>query len=94
MTKHIAGGKISRSHTTIIDAAKKVVLKAEKLPEVNKISLGKITAGLPVGSHRIKCIPITGGLRAEIRGTSSKQQIYIYTSDYLSTEQALQGLFN
>ncbi len=94
MPKHAAGGKINHSHTTIIDAAQKVIVIAERLPEVSKISLGKITAGLPTGIHRLKCIPITGGLRAEIRGSSSKQQLFIYTNDPAATEQSLLAAFS
>ncbi|MDQ3099045.1 MAG: DUF2103 domain-containing protein [bacterium] len=89
MPKHAVGGKINHSHTTIIDAVQKVLVLTDKLPEVSKISLGKITAGLPTGIHRLKCIPITGGLRVEIRGTSSKQQIFVYTSNPKKTEKEL-----
>ena len=42
MAKHKTGGKITTSHTSIIDAALPVVEAAEKLPEVTKISLGII----------------------------------------------------
>lgn len=93
MPKHIAGGKVNRSHTTIIDAAQIVIKTAESLTEVTKISLGVITAGLPTGIHRIKLIPITGGLRAEVRGSSSKQQLYIYTTNPEETERILSSLF-
>lgn len=42
MPRHAAGGKITSSHTTIIDGAKKVITTARKLTEVTKISLGII----------------------------------------------------
>jgi hypothetical protein len=94
MSKHAVGGKINHSHTTIIDAVNKVLVLADRIPEISKISLGKITAGLPTGIHRIKCIPITGGLRVEVRGTSSKQQLFIYTSDPVQTEKVLIAQFS
>ncbi len=93
MPKHVAGGKINHSHTTVIDAAIKVITLAESLPEVSKISLGKITAGLPTGIHRIKCLAITGGLRVEVRGTSSKQQLFIYCSDPVRISEMLVARF-
>ncbi len=93
MTNHFSGGKISRSHTTVIDAAKKLIATAAKLSEVSKISLGVITPNLPTGRHRLKCINIAGGIRAEVRGTNSKQQIFIYTQDAVKTETALMDLF-
>lgn len=93
MPKHAQGGKVNRSHTTVIDAAEIVIKTAEKLPEVSKISLGVITPKLPVGIHRIKFTPIQGGLRAEIRGTNSKQEILIYTTRPGKVEKTLTAAF-
>ena len=76
---HISASKLTRSHTTIIDAAVDVVKLAQKMPEVTKISLGVIKSGLPSGVRRIKCKPIQGGLQVSVRGTNSKQDLYMYT---------------
>lgn len=86
---HLSGGKVTRAHTTAIAEAGQVVKAADRLPEVSKIVLGVITQGLPRGQARVKCLPITGGLRVEVRGASSKQQIFVYTSDAIQTELAL-----
>ena len=94
MSKHHRGGKINASHTTATEAAAKLIKAAEKLPEVTKISLGYITNGLPSGSHRVKFTLIQGGLRADIRGTRSKQEIFIYTAHPFKTQHALQRAFN
>jgi len=90
---HMRGGKISGSHSTVIDAAQKVVKLAERLPEVTKVSLGYIKNGLPTGGHHIKCAPIVGGLRVDVRGTHSKQEVFVYTNDLLKTTKALEALF-
>jgi hypothetical protein len=91
---HLAGGKITRSHTTAIDEAAALVKAADRLPEVKKIVLGVIVRGLPVGLPRLKCLPVTGGLRIEVRGTAAKQQLYVYTSDIEATESYLRKLFD
>lgn len=83
------GGKINGSHTILIDAAVKVIKAAYKDPNVTKVSLGFITLRLPVGAHRIKFTPIRGGLKVDVRGTNSKQELFVYTSNPASTEHTL-----
>lgn len=90
---HLAGGKISSSHTTVIDAAIELVKTADKLEEVSKIVLGMITPGLGVGRHVIKFLPIMRGLKVVVRGTNSKQELFIYTSNPVRTESALREMF-
>ena len=61
MANHRAGGKITASHTSIIDAALPIVDAAEKLPEVTKISLGIIKqVGRGGRQRRIKFLPRDG----------------------------------
>lgn len=86
---HLSGGKVTKTHTTAIAEAGPVVKLADALPEVSKIVLGVITQGLPRGQARLKCLPIVGGLRVDVRGASSKQQVYVYTSSPTKTEAAL-----
>lgn len=93
MAKSFRGGKVNQSHSSAIDAAQKVIKAANRLPEVTKISLGVITWGLSSGAHRIKFTPIQGGLRVEVRGSRSKQQLFVYTKDPPKTESALAALF-
>jgi len=78
---HLAGGKITASHTTIIDAARRPVLAAEKLSCVSKVSLGVIKV-IPRGTASIKFLQESEGcLLAKIRGVTSIQEVRIYSSD-------------
>ncbi|HBL51969.1 MAG: hypothetical protein A3D24_03340 [Candidatus Blackburnbacteria bacterium RIFCSPHIGHO2_02_FULL_39_13] len=92
--KHISGGKVNRSHTTVIDAAEKFVKAAQKLPEVNKISLGPIKMGLPAGDYNVKFIPIVGGVQAKVRGPRSIQVVFLYTKNPDMVERALASVFS
>ena len=94
MAKHKNGGKITTSHTSLIDAAFSVVEAAEKLPEVDKISLGIIKqVGKSRGPRKIKFLPITGGWKLTIRGSTSVQQIFIYTAQTDKTKSVLKTMF-
>ncbi len=88
MSLHRAGGKFTRSHTTLIDAAVPIVDKAEDLSEVSKISLGEIKV-IGKGLQNVKFFPINGGWRLVIRGNISRQEIYIYTDDPEKTKWEL-----
>jgi hypothetical protein len=90
---HLASKKVTRTHTTAIEEVRKVVRMLEKSPEVEKIVLGVIVAGLPHGEPRLKCLPITGGLRVEVRGRHAKQQLFVYSADSKMTESTIQALF-
>ena len=79
-------------HTTVIDAAREVVLAAQKHPYVTKVSLQKI---IPVknGQRSIKFSPINGGWRLTIRGVKSLQDVMIYTQAPEKVKQALLATF-
>jgi hypothetical protein len=95
LAKHKSGGKITSSHTSIIDAAIPVVEAAERLPEVNKISLGIIKQiGKSRGQHRIRFLPITGGWKLTVRGSSTIQEIYVYSQSTASTRISLESQFS
>ena len=95
MPNHKSGGKITASHTTIIDAARPIVEAAEKLPEVTKISLGIIKqVGKSGMRRRIKFLPITGGWKLTVRGSASVQEIYVYTGEATSTKTSLETEFS
>ncbi|MGM0482356.1 MAG: DUF2103 domain-containing protein [Patescibacteria group bacterium] len=84
MAKEIkrAGGKFTRSHTSVIPVAVKMVDLLNEMPEVKKISLGIIKAGKPSGGKRrikIKKRPV--GFLMTVRGNNSIQEISIYTSE-------------
>jgi hypothetical protein len=84
--------KLTRSHTTLIEAAEDIVKKATQMIEVSKVSLG-IIKQISVGKPRIKFLPITGGIKATIRGNASIQEIFIYTNDPKKTIGVLTELF-
>jgi hypothetical protein len=94
MPSHKTGKKITTSHTSIIDAAIPVVEAAERLPQVTKISLGIIKqVGKSRGQHRIKFLPIIGGWKVTVRGSSTVQELYIYTEDAAGTKAAMEALY-
>lgn len=94
MVKHKSGGKITTSHTSVIDAAFPIVAAAEKLPEVTKISLGIIKqAGKAGRQRRLKFLPITGGWKLTVRGSATVQEIFIYTGEAASTKTFLETEF-
>lgn len=94
MPSHKTGKKITSNHTSIIDAAFPVVESAERLSEVTKISLGVIKqVGKSRGQHRIKFLPIVGGWKITVRGSSTVQEIYVYTEDPPGTKTALEARF-
>ena len=88
MARHLAGGKITRNHTTLIDAAVPVVEFLQKRSEVSKISLGLIKV-IGKGPQNIKFHPVTGGWRLVIRGNISLQEVVVYTSNPEETRLAL-----
>lgn len=78
---HFQGGKVTASHTTIIDAARRPVIAAEKLSCVTKVSLGMIKV-IPRGTASIKYLTESEGcILAKVRGTTSIQEIRIYCSN-------------
>ncbi len=87
--RHFAGGKITDSHSTIIDAARAPVRAAEKSPLVSKISLRRITR-CRGSERRIKCVPVNGGFRATIVGSRSVQDIMVYL--HQATESNLRAV--
>ncbi len=80
MSKLTLGGKITKSHSTLTEISEKIVIEAVKLPLISKIGIGNI---IHVGGGRrdIKFLPITGGIKAIVRGSGSVQELYIYTNE-------------
>lgn len=78
---HLAGDKISSSHTTVISAAEPLVKAAHKYPRVKKIVLGRIdnTAGTAGGNqNRVKFIDEKACLLLSVTGSGSHQEIRVY----------------
>ncbi|MBQ6154870.1 hypothetical protein IJJ27_01150 [bacterium] len=64
-------------HTTVIEGLSPLLRELERHPEI-EISCGRITAGLPVGRHRMKWKQLSGGIEVTYRGTCSKQILHLY----------------
>ena len=75
---HRGGKKISKSHTTVIDAALGIIDVCSKVKEIEKIALGTIKQ-IGVGTPRIKFQDLSGGLKMIIRGRVTMQDFYLYT---------------
>ena len=88
MPQHRAGGKLTSSHTTIIDAAIPVVDLLQSSGEVSKISLGVIKH-IGKGKPGIKFHPVVGGWKVVVRGNISLQELVVYTSDPETTRTNL-----
>lgn len=88
MPRHAAGGKITSSHTTIIDAAETVIYAAQSLPEVSKISLG-IIRQIGTGKRKIEFKEISTGFLVRVRGGVTIQELRIFTSKPAKTREAL-----
>ena len=95
MPKHKSGGTITTSHTSLTDAAFSVVEAAAKLPEVNKISLEVIKrVGKSRGPRIIKFLPIVGGWKLTIGGSTSVQENYNYTNRADKIKSLLDTMFS
>jgi len=92
MAKLTLGGKITNSHSSLTETAEKLVVKAVKLELISKISISTITH-VGGGRKSFKFLPITGGVKAVVRGSGSVQDIYIYTTNPEVTKFDLEKIF-
>jgi hypothetical protein len=74
----LKGSKVTRSHTTVIDAAIPAVSAAKESPHVSKIVIGVIKP-TKTGQPHLKFVPIQAGLRMQVRGNSAVQIFFVYT---------------
>jgi len=74
----LKGSKVTRSHTTVIEAAIPAVNAAKESAHVSKIVIGIIKA-TKTGQPHIKFTPIQAGLRMQVRGNSAVQIFFVYT---------------
>lgn len=88
----IAGRKITKSHTTCIDSAIPIVKAAEKIDLVSKISLGIINPCKGgTSAQKIKISIIDAGLFIKVRGSTSVQDIYIFTKEPKNVKKQLEN---
>lgn len=80
MSKLTLGGKITDSHSTLTETSEKLVCEAIKSPLILKIGIANITH-VGGGRRSLKFLPITGGIKAVVRGSGSVQELYIYTNN-------------
>ncbi len=93
MSKLTLGGKITDSHSTLTEVAEKLVEKVVKLEFISKIGIGNITH-VGGGRRGLKFLPITGGIKAVVRGSGSVQELYIYTNAADRTKTELINVFD
>lgn len=74
----LRGSKISSKHSTVIDTAQPIVRKLKSLPSVSKVALGAVTRVSP-GQKHLKIDEVQSGLRVAVRGSTSRQILYVYT---------------
>lgn len=87
---HLAGGKYTGSHTTVIPTARIVCDIANACPDVQKISLGFIKTGLKAnGVQSVKIIDDNGNILLVVKGNTSAQQIRVYTSNIHNAKLAI-----
>jgi hypothetical protein len=89
MPPHRAGGKLTRSHTTLIDAAVPLVDLLQDRDEVTKISLGVIK-NIGKGNPGLKFHEVVGGWKVVVRGNVSLQEFVVYTTNPWVTRRALE----
>ena len=74
--------KTTRSHTSATELSNEIIQAAEKIKEITKIGIGIIKITRSRGGKRgIKFLPITGGIKAVVRGSGTVQELFIYTNE-------------
>lgn len=92
---HLAGGKITATHSTVIDAAVIIVKFAVKEPSITKIGLGKISQMRSTSKgRRLIITEQPAGLLVKVRGSNSLQEIRLYTKDHAKIIGALERFQN
>ena len=74
----LRGSKLTRSHTTVIEAAIPAVQAAKECAHVSKIVIGAIEP-TKHGSPHLKFTPVQAGLRMRVRGNTAVQTFFVYT---------------
>ena len=74
--------KTTRSHTSTTEVSNEIIKASEKIKEITKIGIGIIKITKSKGGKRgIKFLPITGGVKAVVRGSGTVQELFIYTNE-------------
>jgi len=89
---HRSGKKITKSHSSIIDAAIPLIDHATRMSEIEKISLGTIKQ-IGTGTPRLKFTALNGGMKMTVRGRVTTQDIFIYTKHPENVQAILTEIF-
>ena len=90
---HRSGGKMGGRHTTIIDAAAKVVDFLLKQDEVSNVIAGHIKSGIGAAPQRIKIKKLAGCLSVIVRGGASIQEIKVFSQNLDQIKKELEKNF-
>jgi len=94
MTKNTRNGyKMGGKHTTVIDAAEKVVDYLRSNGDVDKVVASRIKMGLKTSKHSMKIIHETGCLLLKVRGTASIQDIRVFSQNISTIQKAIENKF-
>ena len=75
----LKGPKFNGRHSTVIPSAIPAVEAARDCEHVTKIALGVITP-IRAGGEHLKFMPVSGGLKMQVRGTNAVQVFWLYTT--------------
>jgi hypothetical protein len=75
----LKGPKFNGRHSTVIPDAIPAVEAARDCAYVTKIALGVITP-LKSGPEHLKFMPVSGGLKMQVRGSAAVQIFWLYTT--------------
>jgi hypothetical protein len=75
----LKGAKFNGRHSTVIPDAIPAVEAARDCPYITKIALGVITP-LKSGPEHLKFMPVSGGLKMQVRGNAAVQIFWLYTT--------------
>ena len=70
--------KVSAKHSTTTDSAVPVINSLQKIPNIKKIRLGIIRSNRS-RERWIKISSIQGGIKIVVHGSTSLQEIFVYT---------------
>lgn len=91
-TKRVQSNKISGNHSTLIEAAVVLVRAAVIQEEVRRVAPGFIVGGvgkLRTHAASVKFSLSPGGFKMTIHGTSSVQEVFVYSGDPATTLNVL-----
>lgn len=90
---HLSGKKVSKSHSTVINAAAALLRELRDSPLVDKVSVGQIKV-IGNGPRRIKLATAPAGMKLVVRGRNEVQSFFIYTSRHEAVDTLINRLWS